>query len=76
MKNTSIIEVWLAARITAPLLGTTSAFTILVLMTRVKPSVHSTRRIDQVSNHARFPSPRDRGRLKSRAMQSFPLHSR
>ena len=30
MKNTSIIDVWLAARITAPLLGTTSAFTISV----------------------------------------------
>ena len=72
MNNTSIMDVWLAARITAPLLGTTSAFTISVLITRVKPSVHRTRRIDHVTNHARFPSPRDRGRLNSRVMRVLP----
>lgn len=71
MKNTSIIDVWLAARITAPLVGTTSALTITVLITRVKPRVHKTGRIDHAINRARLPSPRDRGRLTSRAPRSI-----
>jgi len=71
MKNTSIIDMWLAARSTAPLPGTTSAFTISVLMMRVKPSVHSASRIDHVTSHARLPSPRALGRLNSLGSRTF-----